>query len=91
MAGTAAQAQQSIPYVAPQAEMLPYQNPSLTPQQRAEDLCQRLTLEDMNHYTTVKTHMFNGIHHPSLLMMHSSGKVEILREYTYDDYKNRMD
>ena len=46
MAGTAAQAQQSIPYVAPQAEMLPYQNPSLTPQQRAEDLCQRLTLEE---------------------------------------------
>ncbi len=46
MAVTAAQAQQSIPYVAPQAEMLPYQNPSLTPQQRAEDLCQRLTLEE---------------------------------------------
>lgn len=46
MAGTAAQAQQPIPYVAPQAEMLPYQNPSLTPQQRAEDLCQRLTLEE---------------------------------------------
>ena len=46
MAGTAAQAQQSIPYVAPQAEMLPYQNPSLTSQQRAEDLCQRLTLEE---------------------------------------------
>lgn len=51
----------------------------------------RITFMDMNHYTTVKTHMFNGIHHPSLLMMHSSGKVEILREYTYDDYKNRMD
>ena len=46
MAGTAAQAQQSIPYVAPQADRLPYQDPSLTPQQRAEDLCQRLTLEE---------------------------------------------
>lgn len=46
MAGTAAQAQQPIPYVAAQADRLPYQDPSLTPQQRAEDLCQRLTLEE---------------------------------------------
>ena len=51
----------------------------------------RITFTDMNHYTTVKTHMFNGIHHPSLLLMHSNGEVEILREFTYDDYKNRMD
>ena len=27
---------------------------------------QRLTLLDMNHYTTVKTNMFNGIQHPSI-------------------------
>ena len=26
----------------------------------------RLTLMDMNHYTTVKTNMFNGIQHPSI-------------------------
>ena len=46
MTGTAAQAQQPIPYIVSKAEMLPYQNPTLTPQQRAEDLCQRLTLEE---------------------------------------------
>ncbi len=51
----------------------------------------RLTFEDMNHYTTVKTHMFNGIQHPSLLLQHSDGTVELLRKFTYDDYKNRMD
>ena len=28
----------------------------------------RLTLEDMNHYTTVKTNMFNGIQHPSIVL-----------------------
>ena len=50
-----------------------------------------LTFEDMNHYTTVKTHMFNGIQHPAMLYKHSDGTVEILREFTYDDYKNRMD
>lgn len=49
-----------------------------------------LTFEDMNHYTTVKTHMFNGIQHPSILYQHSDGSVEVLREFTYEDYKNRM-
>lgn len=51
----------------------------------------RLTFEDMNHYTTVKTNMFNGISHPSILYVHCDGQVEVLREYTYVDYKSRMD
>lgn len=50
----------------------------------------RLTLEDMNHYTTVKTTMFNGIQHPSIIMSHSDGTEEILRVFDYSDYKNRM-
>ncbi|MDE6431341.1 MAG: carboxynorspermidine decarboxylase, partial [Duncaniella sp.] len=33
----------------------------------------RLTLEDMNHYTTVKTTMFNGIQHPSIVLCDSQG------------------
>lgn len=47
--------------------------------------------EDMLHYTTVKTNMFNGISHPSLAVKHMDGSVEILREYTYEDYRDRMD
>ena len=50
-----------------------------------------LTFEDMNHYTTVKTHMFNGIQHPAILYKRLDGTTEILREFTYEDYKNRMD
>lgn len=50
----------------------------------------RLTLEDMNHYTTVKTTMFNGIQHPALVLCRHDGECEILREYTYEDYKSRM-
>ena len=50
----------------------------------------RLTFEDMNHYTTVKTTMFNGVQHPSLVYCHSDGKIEVLREFTYEDYKHRM-
>lgn len=47
--------------------------------------------EDMIHYTTVKTNMFNGIHHPSLVLEHKDGTRELLREYSYEDYRDRMD
>ena len=51
----------------------------------------RLTFEDMNHYTTVKTTMFNGIQHPSVIFERLDGTQQVLRRYTYDDYKERMD
>ena len=51
---------------------------------------QRLTLEDMNHYTTVKTTMFNGIQHPSMVMCDAAGDCRYLRQFDYEDYKNRM-
>ena len=51
----------------------------------------RLTFEDMNHYTTVKTNMFNGISHPSMVLLRHDGKVEMLREFGYEDYRDRMD
>ena len=51
-----------------------------------------LTFEDMNHYTTVKTTMFNGISHPALAMVHeTTNELEILREYGPNDYIERMD
>lgn len=51
----------------------------------------KITFEDMNHYTTVKTHFFNGIQHPNIVFLHSNGTFELLKHYTYEDYKNRMD
>lgn len=51
---------------------------------------QRLTLEDMNHYTTVKTNMFNGIQHPDIVFCDHNGDCSYLRRFTYEDYKNRM-
>lgn len=50
-----------------------------------------LIFEDMIHYTTVKTNMFNGVSHPSLAILHTNGDLEILRKFGYKDYKNRMD
>jgi len=52
---------------------------------------EEVIFEDMIHYTTVKTNMFNGITHPAIGMLHSDGKLEILRRFGYNDYKNRMD
>ncbi len=50
----------------------------------------RLTFEDMNHYTNVKTTMFNGIHHPDIVLCDRDGQCHYLRRYTYEDYKSRM-
>lgn len=52
---------------------------------------ERIYFEDMIHYTTVKTCMFNGIHHPALTILRADGTHEVLREFTYEDYRNRMD
>ncbi len=52
---------------------------------------EEIVFEDMIHYTTVKTNTFNGITHPAIGMLRSDGKLVILRQFGYEDYKNRMD
>lgn len=52
---------------------------------------ENIVFEDMNHYTTVKTTMFNGVNHPDIAIMHTNGVIETLRHYTYEDYRDRMD
>ena len=52
---------------------------------------EQVIFEDMIHYTTVKTCMFNGIQHPALVMQHSNGEMEVLRRFSYEDYRDRMD
>lgn len=49
----------------------------------------RIIFEDMNHYTNVKTNMFNGISHPSIALRHTNGSIEVLRKYTFEDYVKR--
>ena len=51
---------------------------------------QRLRFEDMNHYTTVKTNMFNGIQHPDIAMCDMNGECTVLQHFTFSDYENRM-
>ena len=52
---------------------------------------EQMVFEDMIHYTTVKTNTFNGITHPSIAMLHQDGTLELLRQFTYEDYRSRMD
>ena len=52
---------------------------------------ENVIFEDMLHYTTVKTNMFNGVSHPVIAMASPDGELTVLRRYGYDDYKLRMD
>ena len=58
---------------------------------RALRVGDRIVFEDMIHYTTVKTTMFNGISHPSIVLRHCDGTLETLRHFSPDDYFARMD
>lgn len=52
---------------------------------------QRLVFSDMAHYTMVKTNTFNGTKLPALAIWNSkTDHLEIVREFGYDDFKNRL-
>ncbi|MEM1326434.1 MAG: carboxynorspermidine decarboxylase [Bacteroidota bacterium] len=50
----------------------------------------RLIFEDMMHYTTVKTTFFNGVQHPDLCLLRSSGELEVVRRFGYADFKGKL-
>jgi carboxynorspermidine decarboxylase len=49
-----------------------------------------IVFEDMIHYTIVKSTMFNGVPHPSIGIWSDAGGFRMLKQFSYDDYKNRM-
>lgn len=51
---------------------------------------ERIVFEDMIHYTMVKTNMFNGIHHPAIAMWAKERKADIFKQFSYEDYRDRM-
>ena len=50
----------------------------------------RIVFEDMIHYTMVKTTMFNGVEHPSIVIVRRDGRTDVIRRFGYEDYKSRM-
>lgn len=50
----------------------------------------RIVFEDMIHYTMVKTTMFNGVTHPSIGLLKEDGSFQLIRQFGYEDYRDRM-
>jgi carboxynorspermidine decarboxylase len=49
----------------------------------------RIAFEDMGAYTLVKANMFNGINLPTIYAYTQNGKLEMKRQFTYDDFLSR--
>ncbi len=50
----------------------------------------RIVFWDMIHYTMVKTTTFNGVQLPAIGIWTIDGKFRPIREFGYNDYKNRL-
>lgn len=50
----------------------------------------KIVLEDMIHYTMVKTTTFNGIKLPSIVVKNSQGRYQIVSDFGYNAYKFRL-
>lgn len=50
----------------------------------------RIIFEDMMHYTMVKTSFFNGVEHPSIGILRSDGSFDLVRKFTYHDFRGRL-
>jgi len=49
-----------------------------------------IIFEDQIHYTFVKSTTFNGIKLPSLVIKRQSGESELIKEFGYEDYRDRL-
>ena len=49
-----------------------------------------LVFDDMAHNTMVKTTTFNGVKHPPIALQHEDGRLEVVREFSYSDFRDRL-
>jgi carboxynorspermidine decarboxylase len=50
----------------------------------------KVIFEDQMHYTMVKASTFNGVKLPSIAIQKANGTTEVVREFGYEDFKNRL-
>ncbi|PRM91501.1 carboxynorspermidine decarboxylase [Arcobacter cryaerophilus gv. occultus] len=50
----------------------------------------KIILEDMIHYTMVKTTTFNGIKLPSIIIKNKDNSYKVIKNFCYNDYKSRL-
>lgn len=49
-----------------------------------------LVFTDMAHYSMVKNNTFNGIALPSILACDAKGRIKVIKEFGYEDFKGRL-
>jgi carboxynorspermidine decarboxylase len=50
----------------------------------------KLVFCDMAHYTMVKNNTFNGVNLPSIALFSEKEGIKIIRQFKYEDFKNRL-
>lgn len=50
----------------------------------------KIIFEDQMHYSMVKATTFNGIKLPSIAIKRLNGDIEVVREFGYEDFKERL-
>lgn len=51
---------------------------------------ERLLFGDMSHYSMVKNNTFNGINLPSIVLYTKDKQVQVVKEFGYKDFKERL-
>lgn len=51
---------------------------------------ERLAFSDMAYYTMCKSNTFNGMPLPSIYVAHTDGTIELLKSFSYEDFKYRL-
>jgi carboxynorspermidine decarboxylase len=49
----------------------------------------RITFENVGAYSFVKANMFNGINLPSIYVLNQSGRLDLVKEFSFDDFASR--
>ena len=49
-----------------------------------------IVLDDMSHYTIVKTTHFNGVPHPDIDILHHDGSISTAKRFSYADFEQRL-
>ena len=50
----------------------------------------RVIFEDQIHYTMVKATTFNGVALPSICILDKNGAIKVVKEFVYEDFKDRL-
>ena len=51
---------------------------------------EKIVFKDQMHYTMVKATTFNGVPLPSIVIKDKEGNLEVIREFSYEDFRDRL-